>query len=58
MLLNAPLIRLRHLLPPQKTAEGEGLSIERVARGFGVKCTGALDEKEWLEVSMEVRQNQ
>jgi hypothetical protein len=26
MLLNAPLIRLRHLLPPQKTAGGEGLS--------------------------------
>jgi hypothetical protein len=28
MLLNAPLIRLRHLLPPQKPAGGEGLSIE------------------------------
>jgi hypothetical protein len=38
MLLNAPLIRLRHLLPPQKNRGGEGLSIKRVARGFGVKC--------------------
>jgi hypothetical protein len=30
MLLNAPLIRLRHLLPPQKTAGGEGLSTSGV----------------------------
>src|SRR6185503_13649656 len=31
---DAPLIRLRHLLPPQKTAGGEGLSIEMRGKGF------------------------
>src|SRR5437763_8200192 len=30
--LYAPLIRLRHLLPPQETAGGEGLSMKGVAR--------------------------
>jgi hypothetical protein len=30
---NRPLIRLRHLLPPQETAGGEGLSIKGVASG-------------------------
>src|SRR5258706_13863913 len=33
----APLIRLRHLLPPQKTAGGEGLSTK--GRGKGLNQT-------------------
>jgi len=31
-LVKRPLIRLRHLLPPQETAGGEGLSTKGVAR--------------------------
>ena len=37
VLLKRPLIRLRHLLPPQETAEGEGLSM----KGSGKSVTEA-----------------
>ena len=32
VLVKRPLIRLRHLLPPQETAAGEGLSMKGMAR--------------------------
>jgi hypothetical protein len=51
MLLNAPSSAFG-TFSPQETAGGEGLSIERGARAFGVKCAGVLDEKEWPVVSM------
>ena len=36
--VKAPLIRLRHLLPPQETAGGEGLSTKRSGERFKKAC--------------------